>query len=210
MPYLERQFTLVAELAGILYEPVIRDIHNRLLTLIPDEFNFILHLQDRLGRRSIDLLLSRRVPHPRLDRPRISLIAILAKILEVQGGFSIPRDGQRPLPHMFVPPLFASMQRIGAVVGRERVFFAIQSLYDSVLDPVGEAADGCPEIGRVVVDVLFLSGEPLHDVVAIDAELLDDGAQGQECEGGCILGSHCVGSCETDVGNWQLCLREKD
>lgn len=60
----------------------------------------------------------------------------------------------------------------------------------SALDAVGDAADGGAEVRRVVFFVLLLGVEAEDDVLVRDAELLDDGSQRKEAEGG-FLGHFC-------------------
>jgi len=55
-----------------------------------------------------------------------------------------------------------------------------------VRETVRDTSDRFPEERRVVRDVEGLFGERLHDVGFSDEEGLDDGAEGEELEGGLL------------------------
>jgi len=73
------------------------------------------------------------------------------------------------------------VERVGTVVGEQRVGRPVVEGVDlCARDAVGNAADGLAEVGHVVVYVVLLRGEALHNVGAGDLEGLDDGAEGQK------------------------------
>lgn len=73
------------------------------------------------------------------------------------------------------------MEGVGTVVCEQRVgLAAVEGVDLCARDAVGDAADGLAEEGHVVVDVVLLRGEALHNVGAGDLEGLDDGTKGQE------------------------------
>jgi hypothetical protein len=147
-------------------------------------------------------LLANGVHHARLDGAGETLIAVLADQRELDALATLetlhPRnlphaDGGGPVPDLLAPADDAAVQVVRPVVGGQCVgLAAVDVLELGVLDAVGDAADGLAEEGGVVALVLRLLGEALHDVDAADAELLDDGAQGQEGDG-CV--GHFCGGC---------------
>ena len=179
---------------------MIRHTNDRLLTLISNKLHFILHLQDGLVL-PIFLLLARSIPESQLNRSWISFLPILAQVSEFQSLLSIPVDrlGARENPR--VPAFLSTMQRIWTfLLLGESVRLAIQVIHNCILDAVACPADGGAKVRGVVFLVVLLGREALDNVVASDAELLDDAAQGEECESGFLFsGGHF---CLTESWMW--------
>lgn len=160
--------------------PVVGDVDHRLLALITDKLHLVLGRQHALGR-AIDLL-ARCVPDPHLDGTGVPLLAILAEVLEEQSVVAIALDGVRTIEDTLAPALLAAMQRIGPIVASQLNLLAIQVVDDAVLNTVGDPANRGAVVRGVVLDIVVLRREAQYDVGAADAELLDDGAQGNEFE----------------------------
>lgn len=179
---------------------MVGEIDDRLFTLLADEFHLVLGRQDSLGRAAL-FLLAGRIPNADLDRPGISLLGILTQILEEQSIATVVLDGMRAIKHPLPPTLLAAVQGIGAIILQELIFTPIEVLNDTILDAIRDTADGGSKVRGVVVDIVVLRGEAEHDVLAADAELLDDGAQGQEGELCLFGGGH--GATDALVGRYR-------
>lgn len=167
---------------------MVGNVDRRLLALIAHKLDLVLGRQHRLGTVRPDIVLAGDIPDADLDGARIALLAVLAEVLEEQGVPAPALDGVGPVEDALPPAVDAAVQRVGAVVLRQRVVLAVE-MHRRVLDAVGDAADRGAEVRGVVVDVELLRGKAEHDVVAADAELLDDGAEGEKGEGvfhGCV------------------------
>ncbi len=123
---------------------MIRHPHYRLLTLITDEFDLILHIQHRLA-----IFHASHIPNRTEHSPRIALITISAQIGEFDPFLAMSIHRRRPFKVLLAPTPAATMQAIGTVVGLQLVSFAIEFQL-SVLDAVGGAADGFAKVWCVV------------------------------------------------------------
>lgn len=164
---------------------MIGDVDGRFFDLVPDVLDLILDLQDGLA-----IHLAGRIPDPKLDRAGIVLLAIPADIFEKNALRAIPVHGLGSVKDPFVPAFRPAVQRVGPVVLGQGVRLAIEIAENAVLETIGHAADGRPEEGLVVPDIILLRGESLHDVVAVHLELLDDCSQREEGEGGFLRIRH--------------------
>jgi hypothetical protein len=162
--------------------PVVGDVDHCLLAFITDKLHLVLGRQHTLGRPLA--LLARRVPDPHLDGAGVSLLAILAEVLEEQGVAAMALDGVRSVKHTLPPARWAAVQRIGPIVAGQMNLLAIQVVDNAVLDAVGDPTDRRAVMRGVVLNIVVLRREAQYDVGAADAEFLDDGAQGDEGEFG--------------------------
>ena len=162
---------------------MIGHIDDGLVALIADKLDFVLDRQDSLRARTAHVLLTGHIPHPHLDGTRESLLTIRTAILEQQCILAIALDCVGPIKDALPPAVHAAMERIGAVILGQLVVAAIEIVNNTILNAVGDATNGGAEVGRVVFDVVILGREAEHDVLVADAELLDDGAEGEEGEG---------------------------
>lgn len=165
---------------------MVGDVDDSLLTLVAHELHLILGSQDRLGL----ILLAGRVPDTHLDGARIPFLTINTAILEQQGVTAMAVDRVRAIEDALPPTLFTAVQGIGTVILSESILTAVQILNETILDAVGNATDRGAEVRGVVLDVVLLRGEAQNDVLAGDAELLNDGAERQEGKLGLFWGGH--------------------
>lgn len=165
--------------------PVVGDVDNCLFTLIANKFHLVLGRENRL-----DVLLASGVPDAHLDGTRIPLFRIDASVLEEQGVATMALDGVRAIKDTLTPAFLAAVQGIRSFILSQLILTSVQVLDETVLDPVGDAPDGGAVVRGVVLDIMVLCGEAQNDVFAADAELLDDGAQGQEGEFSLFGGGH--------------------
>lgn len=168
--------------------PVVRNPHDRLVAFVPYEFDFPFCFQYRLS-----ILHTRRVPDPALHRPRISLLSVLAQVLERNPLLTIPAYGFGPLKVFLTPTLLAAVQTVRPIVHRQSIRLAIEILDLAILDTVRRASDGFAEVRRIVSLVEFGFGEALHDVDARNFKLLDQSALREEGEGGFACVTACGG-----------------
>lgn len=168
------------------FSPVVGDVDDSLVTFVTDKLHLILCCQDRL----VLVLLARRVPNADLNGAWVSFFTVGAEVLEEQGVAAMALDRVRAIKDSLPPAILTTVQGIGTVVLRETIFTTVQVLNHGVLDTVGDATDRGTEVRGVVLDIVVLRGEAQDDVLATDAELLDDGAERQEGELGLFGGGH--------------------
>ena len=184
--------------------PVVGEVDYSLFALVANEFHLVLSRQDGLGIA----LLAGGVPHTHLDGTGVPLLTIFAKVLEQQGVMAIALDGVWTVKDALTPTLLTTMQGIGAVILRQLDLLAIQVLDQTILDAVRDAADGGTIVRGVMLDIVILRGETQNDVLAADAEFLNDGAQRQEGKCSLFGGRHdeiLYFSLEEMVGERRLC-----
>lgn len=162
------------------------DVDDRLLDFIAHKFHLVLRGQNG-GRLA---LLAGSVPDAHLDRAGVSLLAMGAKVLEQQRIVTVALDSMGAVEDALTPARRPTVQGIGSVVLDQLDLLAVQVFDDAVLDTVGDTANGCAVVWGVVLDILLLRGETEHNVLAADAEFLDDGAQRQEGELGLFGSRH--------------------
>jgi hypothetical protein len=167
---------------------VVGEIDNGFLALVANEFRLVLGRQHNLGV----ILLAGNVPDAHFDGPRVPLLAISADIFEQLGVMTVALDGVGTVKYAFAPTCLTTMQCIGAIVLRQLNFLAIEVLDQAIFDAIRNPTDGCTVVWGVVFHVVLLRGETQNDVLAIDTELLDDGAQRQEFKCG-LFGGHDLG-----------------
>ncbi len=112
----------------------------------------------------------------------ITLLAVLAEVGEFKGGAELALNGTR-LPDDFVEPFESAVQRVGAVVGGERVGFALKgepALGDAIAVPADQGAEigGGLGIGGDAVaafdDIDHLAVAVRHDERNDDAAVVGD------------------------------------
>lgn len=101
--------------------PVVRDINNRLLTLITNKLNLILRRQNGLRLA----LLTSRIPNAHLNGTRIPLLAINTAVLEQEGIAAMTLDSMRAVKDTLPPARGPAVQGIGPIVLIELVLAAI-------------------------------------------------------------------------------------
>lgn len=166
---------------------MIRDGDSSLLNFVTYKLDFILCLQYCLLDTVIRLLTG-GVPHSKLDSARISLVTVLAQVLEQYSFFAIPAHRLWTIKGLFSPAFGSSMQRIGPIVGSELVRLAIQAFDLRVRDAIGDATNGLSEECAVRGLIWLGRGKAQHDILSGNAEFLDDRALGQKRES--VLGRH--------------------
>ena len=175
--------------------PVVGDVDSRLLALITDKLHLVFSRQDRHGLS----LLTGSVPDAHLNGTGVSLLPIDVAVLVKQSVAAMTLDGVGPIEHALTPALLTTVQGIGAIVLRELALFTVQAVNEAVLDTVGDTTDGGAVVRGVVLLIVVLSGEAQDDILTADAELLDDGTQGQEGEFGLFGGGH---GCDLGENSW--------
>lgn len=169
---------------------MVRDVDDSLLDLIAQQLSLVLDAEDG-SRQSIFYLLANNVEHPQLHGPGIPLVTIRTQISVKQRILSITPDDSRAFKVQSSKPTTSPVQGVRRVVDLELILPAVQVLNHTVLDAVRDTADGRAEPGLVVLFVVFLLGEALDDVLAVDVEFLDDGGESGEFDGGVV--AHFVG-----------------
>ena len=129
------------------------------------------------GRRVVDaefILVVQGVGHLDVEVAGIALVAVRAQIGELEADAVAARQFLH-LPDMLVEALHAAVQRIGAIVGRQRVLLAVEREL-GIGDAVGVAAGDDAEI-RVLAGVVVDIAEAEDDVVdlAVAVRHLDRG-----------------------------------
>ncbi|KAI6763029.1 hypothetical protein HG530_009009 [Fusarium avenaceum] len=169
---------------------VVGHVDDGLISAI-DELGLVLH-----GKNSsflaVDLLRTRGVSDGNLNSTGISLLAILAgerkgnalaALKAVYTGDLTGANRLGAVPDTAAPANLAAVEVVLSVVGGESDLLAIEAVDASSLDAVGDSADGYAKVRVVVLLVVFLRGEALDDVDAVDDEGLDNSAEGQERDG---------------------------
>lgn len=165
------------------------DVDNCLLGLVADKLDFVFGCQHG-GRLA---LLAGRVPHAHLDGTGVSLLTVLAEVLEQESIATMALDGMRAVKDALTPTRRAAVQGIRSIVLGQLDRLSVQLIDNAVLDTVGHTANGRAVVCSVILDILLLRGEAKHDVVATDAEFLDNSAERQESEFGLFGGRHGAG-----------------
>ncbi len=155
--------------------PVVCDADDCFFAFVTDEFDLVFDFQHRLP-----IFHTPHAPDFALHRPWIPLLHVLTHIPKHDPLLAMSIHRLRPFEILLAPPMQSSMQAIGPVICSEVVGLAIQIVQLCIFDPVSRAADCLAKVGRVVRLVQVRFGEAEHDVVACDAEFLDDGALGEE------------------------------
>lgn len=168
------------------FSPVVGDVDDSLVTFVTDKLHLILGCQDCLGL----VLLAGLVPNTDLNGAWVSFFTVDAAVLEEQGVAAMALDRVRAIKDSLSPTILTAVQGIGAVILRETIFTTVQALNNGILDTVGDATDRGTEVRGVVLDIVALRGEAQNDVLATDAELLDDGTERQEGKLGLFGGGH--------------------
>lgn len=185
--------------------PVVGDVDNGLFTLITDKLHLVFHGQD--GRRIT--LFAGRVPDAHLHGTGVILLAVDVAVFEQQSVTVMTLDSVGTIEDALAPTLLTTMQSIDAIILSELVLLPVQVLDQTVLDSVGNTADGGAIVCSVVLLVVLLSRETQHDILSADAEFLDDRSQGEESEFSLFRGGHIViWGRNVEEGKWDAEIKD--
>ncbi|CEI69569.1 unnamed protein product [Fusarium venenatum] len=155
-----------------------------------NELGLVLHCENS-DILAVDLLCARCVSDSDLYGAGVSLIAILASKRKSNALSALQTlntrnltgaNGLGAVPDASAPANSAAVEMVLSIVGGKNDFLAIEAVNSSVLDTVGNAANGHAKVGRVMLLIVFLGGEALNDVDAVDDKRLNNGAEGQESD----------------------------
>lgn len=169
---------------------VVGHVNDGLISAI-DQLGLVLHGENS-SFLAVDLLRTRGVSDGNLNSTGISLLAILAgerkgnalaALKAVYTGNLTGANRLGAVPDAAAPANLAAVEVVLSVIGGESDLLAIEAIDAGALDAVGDSADGYAKVRVVVLLIVFLRGEALDDVDAVDDEGLDNGAEGQERDG---------------------------
>ncbi len=182
---------------GVQPEDVVVDVPRPLAGEVP--VAVVRQVEDR--RLAVDggavldpqvVLTREHVRHVDAQRSGVALLAVRARVVELQPDAAVVRRDDGRGPDLVVEPVDAAVERVRRVVDRQVVRHPVEG-ERALGDPVRVAADDRPEIraaGReraVLGDVVVEGREPEHDVGRAAAlvghpELLDRAAVGDDLD----------------------------